>query len=138
MPGNSFVSEDRPGIFDRRAYVKILRFGVVGRNEKEAGWIFVVYSWRIHETARAGRLKRVRQLSDLERPKIIRQTDKIVFLQKANHFCLATFVRFQEGFLVGRDLRGAFWIGISEFWIREKCLQCAVTREFSASNHLHF
>ena len=96
MPGDTLVPEDWPGIFNRRANVKILRLWVVGGNEKETSWIFVVNTGRIHEAARAGRLERIRQLSNLKRPKITRQGYKIVLLQEADHFCLATFVRFQE------------------------------------------
>ena len=35
-------------------------------------------------------------------------------------------------------MRGAFWIGVSEFWVGEKRLQRAVARELSAPNHFHF
>ena len=35
-------------------------------------------------------------------------------------------------------MRGTFWIRISQLWIGQKRLQRAVTREFSAPNHLHF
>src|SRR5947208_10715622 len=90
MPGNSFMSKDWPGIFNRRANVKVLRLRIVSWNEEEPGWIFVVNAGRIHKAARAGRLERVRQLSDLERAKVIRQGYKIVLLQEADHFCLAT------------------------------------------------
>src|SRR6058998_91160 len=137
MSGNSFVSQNWAWIFNRRADIKILRLWIVSRNEKEPGRVFVVNAGRIHESSRAGRLERVRQLSNLKRAKIIRQRYKIVLLQEADHFCFATFVRFQERFLVRRDVLGAFWIGIGQFWIREKSLERTVTSELGAPNHLH-
>ena len=109
MSGNAFVSENRTRIFDCRANVKILRFRIVGRDEIEAGRILVVNAGRIHEAARAGRLERFRQLPNLKRPEIIRQGDKIVFLQEADHFCFAAFVRFEEGFLIGRNVALRVW-----------------------------
>ena len=94
MSGNTFVTEDRSRVFNRRANVKIFRFRIVCRDKKEAGWIFVVNARRIHETAGAGRFERFRQLPDLKRAEIIWQGHKTVLFQKADHFCLATFVRF--------------------------------------------
>src|SRR5438876_11573653 len=105
MSGNAFVAEDRSWIFNRRANVKVLRFRIICRNEKESGWILVVNAGRIHEASRAGRLKRVRQLPDLKRAKVIRQSYDVVLLQEADHFRLAAFVRFQERFLIWRDVR---------------------------------
>ena len=94
MPGNALVSEDWPRVFNRCANVKVLRLRIVSRDEKKAGWIFVVNAGRIHETARAGRLKRLGQLPNLKWTKVIRQRHKIVLFQEADHFCLAAFVRF--------------------------------------------
>ena len=71
MPGNSFMPENRARIFDRGADVKVLRLRIVGRNEIETGRVLVVNTGRIHETAGAGRLERVRQLSNLKRAEII-------------------------------------------------------------------
>src|SRR6266478_9526640 len=112
MSGNAFVPKDWPGVFNRCANIEILRVWIVRRNKKEPGWIFIVNAGGIHEAARAGGLERLGQLSNLKRPEVIRQRDKIVVLQKTDHFCLATFVRFQERALVRRDVRGALWIGI--------------------------
>src|SRR6266478_6974588 len=109
MSGNTFVTEDRSRVFNRRANIKIFRLWIVGRDEKESGWVFVVNARRIHKAARAGWFERFRQLPDLKRAEIIWQGHKTVLFQKADHFCLATFVRFQERFLIRRDLRGAFW-----------------------------
>src|SRR6266436_2181619 len=104
MSGNSFVSEDWSGIFNCGANIKILRLRVVGRNEKESGWVLVIHTGRIHETARAGRLKGFWQLPNLKRAEIFRQGHKIVFPQETDHFCLATFVRLQERLLIGGDV----------------------------------
>src|SRR6266498_4285810 len=108
MPGNAFMPKDRSWIFNRRANIKILRFRIVGGNEKESGWILVVNTGRIHETAGAGWFERLGQLSNLKRSEIVRQRYKIVFLQKANHFCFAAFIRFQERFLIGRNVSSSF------------------------------
>src|SRR5206468_10687109 len=72
MSRNSFVSEDRPRVFNRRANIKILRLQIVSWDEKESGRIFVVNARRIHETAGTGRLERVWQLSNLKRAEVIR------------------------------------------------------------------
>src|ERR1700745_410728 len=113
MSGNTFVPKNRSWIFNRRANIKILRFRIVGGNEKESGWVLVINTGGIHETARAGRLKGFGQLSNLKRREIVRQGYKIVFLQEADHFCFAAFIRFQEGFLIGRNVSSSFriWIG---------------------------
>src|SRR5436190_19872344 len=107
------MPEDWSWIFNRCANIKILRIGIVGGNEKEPRWIFVVNTGRIHETTRAGRLKRFGQLSNFKRPKIVRQGDKIVFLQEADHFSFTAFVGFQERFLIGWNASSPFriWIG---------------------------
>src|SRR2546429_7616943 len=113
MSGNTFMPEDRSWIFNRRTNIKILRFRIVGGNEKESGWVLVIKTGGIHETARAGRLKSFGQLSNLKRPEIVRQGYKIVFLQEADHFCFAAFIRFQERFLIRRNVSRPFriWIG---------------------------
>src|SRR6266496_6319382 len=113
MSGNTFVPKNRSWIFNRRANIKILRFQIVGGNEKESGWVLVVNTRRLHKTASAGRLKGFGQLSNLKRPEIVRQRYKIVFLQEADHFCFAAFIRFQERFLIGRNVSSPFriWIG---------------------------
>src|SRR5258708_38854990 len=98
MSGNTFVSQNRSWVFNRRTNIKILRFRIVCRNEKESGWIPIVNAGRIHETAGAGWLERLGQLSNLERTEIFRQGHKMVFLQEIDHFCFAAFVRFQERF----------------------------------------
>src|SRR5205823_6622597 len=82
MSGNAFVPKNGSWIFNRRANIKILRFRIIGGNEKESGWVLVVNTGRIHETARAGRLKSFGQLSNLKRPEIVRQGYQIVFLKK--------------------------------------------------------
>src|ERR1041385_1170805 len=94
MSGNTFVTEDRPGVFNRRANVKILRVRVVSRDEKETSWIFVINAGRIHEAPRAGWLESLRQLSDLKRAKVIGQSHKAMLFQEADHFCHATFICF--------------------------------------------
>src|SRR6266481_7032483 len=104
MSGNTFMPKDWSWIFNRRTNIKILRFRIVGGNEKESGWILVINTGRIHKTARAGRLKSFGQLSNLKRPEIVRQRYKIVFLQEADHFCFAAFIRFQERFLIRRNV----------------------------------
>src|SRR5205823_3153334 len=54
---DSFMSENRSRIFDRRADIKIAAVRVVGRDEVEAAVVFVVEARRIHEAARTGRLE---------------------------------------------------------------------------------
>src|SRR5437879_6276198 len=112
MSWNTFVSENRSWIFDCRANIKILRFRIVGGNEKESGWILVVNTGRIHEPPRAGWLESLGQLSNLKWTEIARQRHKIVFLQEADHFCFAAFVRFQERFLIRRDVSRSFRIRV--------------------------
>ena len=46
VAGNSFVTEDRPRVFDRRANVEILRLRIVSRNEIETARVFVVNAGR--------------------------------------------------------------------------------------------
>ena len=113
MSGNTFVPKNRSWIFNRCTNIKILRFRIVGGNEKEPSWVLVVNTGRIHETARAGRLKSFGQLSNLKRPEIVRQGYKIVFLQETDHFYFAAFIRFQERFLIRRNVSSPFriWIG---------------------------
>src|SRR6266496_2595770 len=113
MSGNPFVPENWSWIFNRRANIKILRFGIVSGNEKESGWVLIINTRRIHETARAGWLKGFGQLSNLKRPEIVRQGYKIVFLQETDHLCFAAFIRFQERFLIRRNMSSPFriWIG---------------------------
>src|SRR5437588_12760937 len=90
---NSFMTQNRPRIFDRRADVKILRLRIVSWNEKETDRVFVVNAGRIHETARTRRLERVGQLPNFEAAKIIWDGDELMFLQEIDHLRLATFVR---------------------------------------------
>src|SRR4030095_8254768 len=104
MPGDAFVPENRPRIFDRCPDVEVLRPRIVSRNEKEAGRVLIVNARRIHETARAGRLERFWQLPDFELAKIIRQSEELTILQELDHLRLATLVGFQERGLVGRNL----------------------------------
>ena len=132
------MPENRPRIFDRRANVKILRLRIVGRNEKEAGRIFVVNAGRIHETAGAGRLERFRQLPNLKRPEIIGHRDELLFLQEIDHLLLAAFVRFQERRLVRRNVRAARRIGIGQFRIGQQRFEGAITRQLRATDHFHF
>src|SRR5262249_61637120 len=96
MSGNPFVSKDRSWIFDCRTNIKIFRFRIIGRNEKESRWVFIVNTRRIHEAAWAGWFESFWQLPNLKRAKIIRQGHKVVLLQEADHFCFAAFVCFQE------------------------------------------
>src|ERR671931_2190226 len=110
MSGNPFVPEDRSWVFNRCAKIEIPRFRVVGGNEKESRWILVVNTGRVHETARAGWFESLGQLPNLKRPEIVRQRHKVVFLQEADHFCFATFIRFQERFLIGWNVSSPFRI----------------------------
>src|SRR5436189_4271892 len=98
MSGNTFMPENRSWVFDCRANIKILRLRIVGGSEKESGWVLVVNTRRIHETARAGPLKGFWQSPNLKRPETLRQRYKIVFLQEIDHCCFAAFIRFQERF----------------------------------------
>ena len=135
---NSFVTQDRPRIFDRRANVKILRLRIVSWDEKETHRVFVVNAGWIHETAGAGRLKRVRQLPNLKWPEIIGNRDQIVFLEKINHLGLPAFVSFQKRFLVRRNVSRAFRIGIGQLRIGQECFQRAIARVFYSPDHFHF
>src|SRR6185436_20069055 len=96
VTGDALVSKDRPRIFDRRANVKVLALRVVGRNEVEAGRIFVVNAGRIHETAGAGRLECFGKLPDLKLPEVRRKRDQLVLFQESNHFRLPALVRFEK------------------------------------------
>src|SRR5207253_96202 len=80
MTGDSFVTQNWPRIFDRRANVKILRLRIVSRNEIETGRILVVNTGRIHETAGTGRLERFGQLPNLKSTEIIGDRDEFVLL----------------------------------------------------------
>ena len=117
MSRDSFVSENWPWIFDRRANVKVLRLRIVSRNEIETGRVFVVNTGRIHETARTRWLERFWQLPNLKRAEIIGQRDEVVFPQEIDHLLFATFVRFQERRLVRWNVRAARWIGIGQLRI---------------------
>src|SRR5437773_12141007 len=98
MSWNTFVSEDRPRIFNRRADVKVLRLRIVSRDEKETGRVFIVNTGRIHETARAGRFERFRQLANLKRTEVIRQSHKTVLFRS-------------EERRVGKECRPWMWPG---------------------------
>src|SRR5437667_97580 len=63
---DSLVSQDRPGILDGGADIEVGAPGFIGRNEVETAGIGVVEARGVHETARAGRLERRRQLADGE------------------------------------------------------------------------
>src|SRR6266511_4227701 len=129
MSGNSLVSEDWPRIFNRRANIKVLRLPVVSRNKIETSWVFVVGAWRIHEAARAGWLKRLRQLPNLKRAQVIGQGDEVVFFQKVNHLCFTTLIGLEKRRLIGRNVRATSRIGIGQFRIGQKRLQRAITRQ---------
>ena len=75
MSWDSFMTKDRPRIFDRRANIKVFRLRIIGRKEKKPGRIFVVNAGRIHETTRAGWFKGIRQLPNLKWAEIIGQRD---------------------------------------------------------------
>src|SRR5439155_25421005 len=122
MPGDTLVPEDWPGIFNRRANVKILRLWVVGGNEKETSWIFVVNPGRIHETARAGRLERIRQLSNLKRPKIIRQGYRLLFFKEVIIFSLRILFAFRNDSLLGGVWGAGFGLGSAHFGFGRRSL----------------
>src|SRR5260370_13364628 len=107
MPGNAFVTEDWARVFNRRANVKVFRLRIVSRNEIKTGRVLIVNTGWIHETAGTGWFECFRQLSNLKRAQIIRQGHEVVFLQKTDHFLLATLIRFQERCLVWRNARAA-------------------------------
>src|SRR4051794_11615227 len=96
MSGNSFMSQDRPGIFNRRADVEILRLRIVGGNQIETGRVFIVKAGRIHETAWTRWLERLRQLSNLKLPEVFRQPNELPIFQELDHLRFAIFVSFQE------------------------------------------
>src|SRR5947207_736517 len=112
MSGNSFVTEDRPRIFNRGANIKILRLRIVRWNEIKTGRVLVVNARRIHEATGAGWLERVRQLANLKRAEIIWQRYEVVLLQKVDHFRLAALVRLQKRCLIERNVRAPCGIGI--------------------------
>ena len=57
VSGDSFVAEHRARIFDRRANVEVLTFGIVSRNEIETRRVLVVNARSIHEAAGTCRLE---------------------------------------------------------------------------------
>src|SRR6266480_6543372 len=119
VTGDSFVTKNRPRIFDRSAQVKILRLGIVGWNEEKPDRILVVNPRWIHEAAWAGRLERFRQLPNLKLPEVIRQSDKLMRFQEIDHLGFAAFIRFQERLLIGWNTFRAGRIGIGHGWIRK-------------------
>src|SRR5207248_10046998 len=94
VTGDSFVTKNRPRIFDRSAQVKILRLGIVGRNEEKPDRILVVHPRWSHEAARAGRFERFPQLTNLKLPEVIRQTDKLMRFPEIDHLELLASIRF--------------------------------------------
>ena len=112
MPGNPFVPQNRPRIFNRGPDVKVLRIRVVGWDEIEAGRIFIINARRIHESARAGRLERFGQLPDFELAEISRQSHEMMILEELDHLRLATLISLQERRLVGRNVFTPLRIGI--------------------------
>src|SRR5438874_6788760 len=129
MSGNTFVPKNRSWIFNRCTNIKILRFRIVGGNEKEPSWVLVVNTGRIHETARAGRLKSFGQLANLKRPEIVRQGYQIVFLQETMLFCFWPFLRFQKGFLTGGKVAVPFGMGPGNFGNGKEVLVAAITAD---------
>ena len=115
---DAFVSKDRPWIFDRGAQVKILRLRIVGGNEKETGRVLIINTRRIHETTRASRLECFRQLPNFKLSEVVRQSDKLMRLQKIDHLLLPAFVRLQKRLLIGRNILGASRVRIGHGWVR--------------------
>src|SRR5437588_5710969 len=124
---DAFVAKDRPWIFDRGAQVKILRLRIVGGNEKETGRVLIINTRWIHETTRASRLECFRQLPNFKLSEVVRQSDKLMRLQKIDHLLLPAFVRLQKRLLIGRNILGAGRVRIGHGWVRWQRFESAIT-----------
>src|SRR5207247_3874054 len=85
------------------ADVEVGALRIVRRDEVEAARVGVVDPRRVHESARARRLERLRKLPYGEVPEVGRQRDQALLLQETDHFVLAALVGPQERRLVLRD-----------------------------------
>src|SRR2546421_251991 len=84
VAGDSFVTQDRPRVFDGRANVEILALRIVSRDEIKARRVLVVNSGSVHEAAGTGGLERLRQLANFKAAEIRRQGDQLVRFQKTD------------------------------------------------------
>ena len=114
VSGNAFVAENRARVFDGRADVEVFALRIVSGNEIETTRIFVVNAGRIHETAGAGGLERLRQLSNFKSTQICRQCDQMILFQKTDHLGFAAFVGFQKIVLIFGNHFRPFRIRIGE------------------------
>src|SRR5713226_2193713 len=78
VAGDSFVTENRARVFDRRANIKVTALGIVSGNEIEAAVVFIIDAGRVHEAAGAGGLERFWQLPNFKAAEIRRQRDELV------------------------------------------------------------
>ena len=120
MPRNSFMTKDRPRIFNRSPDIEVLRLRIVSWNEKEAARVFVIKTWRIHKSTGTRRFKRFRQLPNFEPTQILRNRYQLMFLEKIYHLLFPAFVSFQEGRLIGWNFPGASGVRIRQGWIGQE------------------
>src|SRR6266576_2673196 len=85
VAGYSLVTEDRSGIFYRRANVKVFALGVVGWNEIETTIVFIVDTGRIHKAAGACWLEGFGKLANFKPAQVRRHSDQAIGLQKIYH-----------------------------------------------------
>src|SRR5437870_12171502 len=136
VAGYSLVTEDRSGIFYRRANIEVFALRVVRRNEIETTIVFIIDAGWIHEAAGAGWLEGFGKLANLKPAQVGRHSDQPIGLQKIYHLGETAFVCFQKGLLVRGNVFAARWIRIGQRWIGQQRLECAVARQLSLAQHL--
>src|SRR5436309_5153511 len=88
VAGDALVTENRPRVFNGRANVEVPALRIVCGNEIKAGWILVVNSGRVHETARTGWFEGFGKLANFKSAER-RQSDEMIVFQKGDHLGFA-------------------------------------------------
>src|SRR6476619_3139791 len=101
VPRNPLMPEDRSGVFDRGADVKVAAVRVVRGNEVKPPVVAVVEPRRIHESPGTRRLERLGQLADEERADVAGNRDQVLVAQKLHHLIETALVRGEERGLIG-------------------------------------
>ena len=76
MAGDAFVAEERAGVLDCRANVKVAALRIVGRDEVEAAVVRIINAGWIHKPAGTGRLERFGKLANQKRSDVFGNRDQ--------------------------------------------------------------
>src|SRR5438034_2270686 len=138
MSRDSFVSEDWPRVFDRRADVEVSTLWVVRRDEVKAGRVAVVDPRRVHESAGARGFERLGQLPDLEPSHVTGDRDEMVGFEKIRDLGETDLIRFEKIRLVSGNASGERGIGRREARVLEPRFQGAISRQLDFAERRDF